>query len=309
LTPGSPSQVHISPNSPRSSSEKRKYWPLLLICVIGIVLLGLANIRGIPGLASTSTFAMEVNPLLSRVFPSGGLTTIIVGDACVAFMHDHSGPGITLEEYLQNGETLASPIARREPPSLPGCMKGLTSYEDMHSANRLVKALAPRGSTIVVRHPRDVNIRDFENNNFMLIGDPLADPWYELWSPYLNYIFEPAGAGVHIRSRSPAKGDPFIYAPTRENRQTQYVVLSVVPNLRETGSILLLFGTSAEATKDVVELVGQTRLPPELNQLLLRASKPTTSLEIVMQVDNASGVPGGWKVLASRFYATRRPLR
>jgi len=280
-----------------------------LICTIGIVLLGLANTRGIPGLASTSTFAMEVNPLLSRVFPSGGLTTIVVGDACVAFMRDHFGQGITLEEYLQNSENLASPIARRGPPSLLGCTKGLTSYADMSSANRLVKALSPRAGTILVRHPRDVNIRDFENNNFVLIGDPVADPWYELWSPYLNYIFEPAGAGVHIRSRSPAKGDPFIYTPTRENKQTQFVVLSVVPNLRETGSILLLFGTSAEATRDVTEIVTQTRLPPELNQLVLRAHKPTTSLEIVMQVDIASGVASGCKVLVSRFYANRRPLR
>jgi hypothetical protein len=229
LAPRPLSPVHISPDSPRSSPGKDRYRPFLLICTISIVLFGLGNIRGIPGLASTSTFAMNVNPLLSRVFPSGGLTTIVVGDACLAFMRDHFGQGITLEEYLQHSENLASPFARRGARSLLRCTKGLTSNEDMSSANRLVKALSPRAGTILVRHPRDVNIRDFENNNFMLVGDPLADPWYELWSPYLNYVREPAGSGLHIRSRSPAKGDPSIYTPTLEDKQTQFVVLRSFP--------------------------------------------------------------------------------
>lgn len=61
---------------------------------------------------------------------------------------------------------------------------------------------------MVVRHPRDVNVRQFSDDNVILLSGPFSNPWVQIFESRLNFRIEQDAPGnVSICNASPSPAD------------------------------------------------------------------------------------------------------
>ena len=86
-----------------------------------------------------------------------------------------------------------------------------------------------------------------KQDNVILIGSPIANPWDELFESRMNFTVIPdSGVPTYITNRAPAAGEQSTYTPTAS---VGYCTVAYLPNPDHNGSVLLLEGTGSEATE------------------------------------------------------------
>src|SRR5262249_52180674 len=146
-----------------------------------------------------------------------------------------------------------------------------------------------------------------QTGSFVLLGGPLADPWHRLFENRLNFVFESdlKRGTAWIRNKSPRGGEREIYAPAVE-KGTEFAIVALVPNLRGTGSVLLLAGTTMEGTEAAGNMVIRDELPPGLRQIVDRVRNAEDSIEVLLETHVVAGFPGESKVVAWRVHLAAR---
>lgn len=83
----------------------------------------------------------------------------------------------------------------------------------------------------------------------ILIGGRVSNPWVDLYEDRLNFIMNTKFKGLGlttVTNRAPAKGEQQRYVSTDT---TGYCVVAYLPNPERTAKVLLIEGTSADATE------------------------------------------------------------
>jgi hypothetical protein len=96
-------------------------------------------------------------------------------------------------------------------------------------------------------------MRLLNTENAILVGSKRSNPWAELFEPMLNFSFdydESSGRAL-VRNRAPKPGEQPVYSASiaSDGVKQGYAVVAYLPNLRRTGSVLLLAGTSTAETE------------------------------------------------------------
>lgn len=155
---------------------------------------------------------------------------------------------------------------------------------------------------------RSTRLVDFKtDDSFILLGSPRSNPWDDLFRDELDFSFDfdPNRKSEFIRNRRPRTGESLTYIPTTEGWGTgqAYAVIALVPNPNQAGQILLIAGSSAEAT----EAAGNLATNPELFQRTLDREgisphgKPR-HFEVLMRVSTMAGSPNTFKVIACHVF-------
>lgn len=207
--------------------------------------------------AAAPRAVMKPDPLWSRVFNSGQKTNILVSDAVYRELQYFLRRDISLEEYLAPGYP-NSLIAKARPEAKEALAflgrQQTTSVGSATLGSRLFLFGSRMGGDPVIRYPRHVNAREFQTDNFILLGSRLSDPWEELFESSLNFpLAEDAVTHrFYLRNRAPRPGEQAEYRES-ENQSETYADLAILPNLAETGAVLILNGidmVAAEAAGD-----------------------------------------------------------
>lgn len=126
--------------------------------------------------------------------------------------------------------------------------KGLGNTSEFKLAQRIL-ALDPLGKNLHLYSARQYMPALVKQDNVILIGGRVSNPWAELFESRLNFVeitrFENYGVTM-VANRAPAPGEPAAYQSTDS---VGYCVVAFLPNSDQNGKVLLIEGTSAESTE------------------------------------------------------------
>jgi len=111
---------------------------------------------------------------------------------------------------------------------------------------------------LIVRYARDLRMDDLRNGNAILLGAVHTNPWVSLLQEGLNFQFS-CGRRVDdcfILNTHPAAGEQSAYrtSPNDPTHET-YAIVALLPNLGQSGSILLIEGLNMAGTEAAANLV------------------------------------------------------
>jgi hypothetical protein len=149
-----------------------------------------------------------------------------------------------------------------------------------------------------------LNIRDFKTENFVLIGSRRAVPWAQLFEPQLNFSFEEDRAThrFHLRNKRPKPGEPAIYVPTeRDGSLESYADIALLPNLGNSGSVLILSGITMEASEAAGELVIAKGFSQQLARMLGPQAVRDRYFEIILKTRAVAGASRSSQIVTYRL--------
>ena len=88
-----------------------------------------------------------------------------------------------------------------------------TSVGSATAGSLLMEQGRKYGGDPVLRHPRHLNAREFQTDNFIILGSRLSVPWLEMLEPELNYAvrIDPRTRELYLQNRYPAQNEPARY--------------------------------------------------------------------------------------------------
>jgi hypothetical protein len=160
----------------------------------------------------------------------------------------------------------------------------------------------------VIRAAKNIRFDDLQDGNAILLGSNYSNPWDELFSEHLNFRFvnRPDENRYWIVNQHPLAGETAVYEPTaKANLHRTYAVIAFLPNLKDTGQVLLLQGLDAAGTQAAANMLFSG---DELQQILRNAERAPghlRSFEVLIEatsLDSDSHATGS-HIVASRFYS------
>jgi hypothetical protein len=186
-----------------------------------------------------------------------------------------------------------------------------TSVADLDLAAKLAQLKAVVPERLAIRFARDLRMDDLHTGNAILLGSSDANPWVSLFEPQLNFQFsrgiEFGGSGT-IRNTHPLPGEQAEYASiTGDATNATYGVIAFVPNLDNTGHVLLIEGVNMAGTQAAGEFLLR---PEQMRPLLDRALDAHGHLqpfEILLKTTSIAANPSSAQVLSERVHPTAAP--
>ena len=307
--PAPPQAPLVGKPLPDSWSFNRRHL-LALVLLAGISGLGITIWKLTPSRAYTFLAArpLSQNPLLARILHTGDSTKIVMADVGLVFLEHFLGRTISLHDYLRADYPyylLSSVQDSNVRTILEGAsVRPYTSYSDVNAVTKLLQFTQKYQPKVFIRHPRQLNIRDFETSSFILLGGNLSNPWFQLFESRLNFVFESdlKEEKVWIRNKAPRSGEQKIYLP-RSNSEETFAVIGMFPNRSSSGSVLLLAGIRMEGTEAATDMILRDELPTDLLRIVGQAVGPDGSIEVLLSTRTIAGSPQDTKIVAYRVHA------
>ncbi len=239
-----------------ASGQRR--WMIPALIVAGIVILALGFEYTSLWLQNRaehrSLYAWQYSPSVAS-FWSGFLgaspdTDIVMSDAFFKLAQDLTRKSFTLNDYLSrtyvtelmNDEK--SPDARLVISKVSAWSSGNSNH--LALARRIL-SLDPLGKSIRLYYARDYTPDLIKQDNVILLGSAVTNPWDSLFDSRLNFtVALDSDDSSAIINRAPAAGEQKVYSRTDS---TGYCVVAYLPNPNSNGKVLIIEGTTVEATE------------------------------------------------------------
>lgn len=248
------------------------------------------------------------NPLSARIFATDQPVSIVVADTNLVVLQNELRTDISIGDYISRDypENILRSVTD---PQKHAFLKGLafrrfTSLADVNVAARCTELASEFGAKSEILYARNMNARDFEHGNFILIGSRTADPWVSLFEPQLNFVFEkdPTTQSFRFRNKRPLAGEQAVYVPAAQNDSStmSYVDVALVPNLSKTGYVLLLNAATMDANEAAMRLALDDKLPSALSAVIGSDKRADQSFEIFLRDHAINGVVSSFDVISVR---------
>ena len=246
----------------------------------------------------------------SVILNSGHTLQIVASDPDFATEQDITGHATSLadyanEKYIPDQSTL-SPEIRSFYLKYLGGQKA--AYVDLPITADIVSITRLTAKKFRIRTARSMRLRDFQtDDDFILLGSPLSNPWVQMFSNELDFrfIFTNESSLQSIENVHPRTNELKIYNPQGpgfgRNPATgiAYAVVAFLQNPRQSGNVLILAGTGAEATEAAARLVTDaSNLPIALKNCDDASNGPLMNFELLIKVDIMAGSPTNTNVAA-----------
>ena len=268
-------------NSPSPHTSKSQYLVVVLLVALAFGAGDLWNRIGPGQMASKTPLANRTLPW-SSLLHSGHMLQIVASDPDFATEQDITGHAVSLADYANERYI---PDQSLRPEIRDFCLHYLRGSRvadiDLPIVTNIVSITGLSPEQFRVRTARSIRLTDFNaDQDFILIGSPLSDPWVQMFSDNLDFrfVFTDKSSLQSIENAHPHANEQKIYTPqgagfdTRPATGVSYAIIALVENPHSRGHTLILAGTGAEAT----EAAGQdrnrvhhaSRHPAELRPLL-----------------------------------------
>lgn len=251
----------------------------------------------------------EPQTIVDLVLRPAQRTLVVLADSSMVFLQQFSGKTLTVEEYANRDYRRNLAAKNPEVQSMLQALTAaqLTSVADMLLAARVIRLRSDMASRIEILHARSVTARNLKEDNLLLIGGPRSNPWVSLFEDRLNFRFSFSDRAVPptILNPHPRASEASSYSSeTNPNGDRKYYArIALVPNLSGTRNVLLVSGSTMEATEAAAEFVLSTRSPELLvNALGLRTLTLTSSFEVLLETSAVGGTAKNARIVAGRLY-------
>ena len=217
-----------------------------------------------------------------------------------------TGHLVPLSEYINRDYlSLKSPYNIDEQNMRDLDAQRYTNVTDLNAVMRFSRLPEANSGQFMVRYSRDLHMEDLKDANVILLGSSFSNPWAELFEKTLNFEFayQPHPNASHIVNRHPQAGELPVYEndATGPSHRT-YAVIAFVPNLNNTGSVLLVEGLTMAGTEAAVDtLFNRSMMRPLLDQFR-NADGSLNPFEILIETRSFGSDSPQASVVATRVY-------
>ena len=248
----SPAEVHEIP-----WSKERRRWILGALIAEGVIALLLA--AGCVALwmenraVNRSFYAWQYKPSVAAFWTdflgTSPDTDVVMPDTSFAMVQSISGKTFSFNEYLSRNFASALEDKNLSPDTRTAL--GLIAARNLGTPSgfkltQRILALDPLGKKIHPYYARDYMPALLKHDNVVLIGARIANPWDELFENQMNFTAKTNNSFTTIANRAPLAGEKQVYSRTDS---VGYCAVAYLPNPSGGGGVLLIEGTSAEATE------------------------------------------------------------
>jgi hypothetical protein len=241
---------------------------VVLSVVLAVVCVGLWQTNRRLVLQSSGLASAGRAPIWQYLFNDDHQTFIVCADSTLVVAQTLMRHPVTLDQYLAG-----------DYPNLPeaGALAQLlqkwqfTDMTDVRLVQRIYRLNADHWDKVSIRSARSTQIQDFKNGNIVLLGSSRSNPWDTLFEASLNFQFgfEEATRTPLILNRAPAPGEEREYRAARAGESGQaFSTIAFVPNLRHTGNVLIIAGSTGDSTEATGEFLTNPKTSAALVELL-----------------------------------------
>jgi hypothetical protein len=258
----------------------------LLAACVGLTI----RVAQLSGGSRSRQLPPALHGLWSRLFAEGRTTDLVLADSNLSLLQDLVQQPLPTSEYrsgnlTQKAEAILGDSSRRVIETLMS--RRYTSVADVQIVSQLLLLDGLDARQFRVHFARDFAPEDLRTSNVILSGSKRSNPWVQLFEDDLNFRFdhdEARGYAV-IVNRHPRPGEQERYltsvgSPTLES----YGVVAFVPNLGDTGNVLIIAGGGMNATEAAGEFVTHDELlDPFLRRAGWKPGQPVPYFEVLLE--------------------------
>jgi len=243
-----------------------------------------------------------VSALWSQFVDTNRGTDIVIADQSFLLLQNIDKQVFSFNEYL-NRSYVNRVDASNPSPDMRGVLdliasKNIGSMGEFRLGQRIL-ALDPQGKNIHLYSAREYMPPLLSRDNVILIGGPLSNPWQQLFASRMNFIEEPDSSRMNpIHNRAPEPGEQAVYSTDAD--PLGYCVVAYLPNPKHNGKVLIVEGTSSEATEAGGDFLLSENQLASFQKRLHTASLPY--FEVLLKTSQASDTPFSTVVTAYRAY-------
>jgi hypothetical protein len=299
--PVEPVRVPERLSAPLQPVLKRKRYLALLLLAAGLACLVWLTVRH---------FAYRIreqpDPLWAQLFDHNHETLIVPSDDGIVMIQNLTGHLVPLSEYIARDYlSLKSPynIDAQNMKDLDA--QRYTNVTDLNAVLRLARLPQADAVHSRVRYARELRMQDLKDANAILLGSSFSNPWAELFEKTLNFEFyyEPHPNASHIVNRHPQGAEPPIYEndATGPSHRT-YAVIGLVPNLNNTGWVLLVEGLTMAGTQAAVDTLFNSSVMRPLLAQFRNGDGSFNPFEILIETRSFGSDSPQASIVATRVY-------
>jgi hypothetical protein len=240
--------------------------------------------------------------LWKQLFNPRSRNILVAADSGLVMLHGATSHDTSLSEYLsRNFNTEVDPLPsprKNEILSLAG--RRYTSFVDLEFFDRLTHLPEALSSTYSIRYARDISINDLKDSNAILSGSRDANPWVEVFEPQMNFVLhDDLSRGIRsFSNRNPRPGESDHY----QSDASEYGVLAFLPNLENTGNVLIVEGTSVAGTQAISDFLFSDGPLDAFLFSIARKNGSVPHFELLVKSGNVSGSASRSQILAYRLH-------
>jgi hypothetical protein len=272
-------------------------WPLMTAVLAGVVLLllgvtwylGQENRRQQQTLARLQKTLPPLS-LWSRLFTADKPPVVAVSDIAHVVVRRVTKTNSSLTDYLNRKYfTELTPDLQQFLSS-----RRWTTLADLKLVRRLTE-LDHTGQMRVV-HPWDLQLQDLQTNNVILLGGRYSNPWIEVFENQRNFKmgYDWQTNRPYYQNPAPQPGEAARYVMGSDGGSTDdsYGIITFLPNIHHTGSILIIEGTTSEGLEAAGDFFTNARLFGQF-EARLQAEKKDAAMpcfELLVKTSRVNGV-------------------
>ena len=254
--------------------------------------------------------------LASRDWPFSALiddqhdTYIVTSDTSLVLIQELLERQISLDDYLSRRfETSATLHPARADLTRMLRNRNYTNTAEMTVAAQIIQSKGDPGKRIFLRSSRDMHFSEVKNQNVILLGSTIGNPWAKLFGDKLNFEFDmDANQRGFYRNRSPRNGEQSVYSMTTRSGETgdAYAVVAFLPNVNRNGHVLLIGGTTSEGTQAGGEFImDASRTAKALQAMGITPSGSRHYFELLLRTKAVAGSATESAIVAHRIIPAR----
>lgn len=281
--------------------------------IVGLIILVLAACcvvlwaqnRAIRQLMYPWKYMPTVESLWSGFFDSNQDTDVIMEDSSFMLAQNLGGESFTFNDYISRAY-IAKLQSKTLSPEMHDALN-LISNKVLGRASdfRLVQhilALDPMGRKLHLYNAHEYMPSLVNKDNIIVLGNPTSNPWFLLFENRLNFVELPKWNDMSpVTNQVPAAGEQAIYMQTGS---VGYCVVAYLPKLDGSGKVLLIEGTSSEATEAGGEFLLSEKQLSDFKKKLNADKLPY--FELLLKTSQERSTPLSATVEAFRTYPGMR---
>ena len=309
LTPASVAQ---STHAERTLARFRLpvFLALLTVLFAGFCVLLFLQNRALRSAAHPWLDKPAVSAFWGEFLGSNKETEIVLPDSSISLHEEITRQPISLGDYLGHAYTDEAHMADFSPDrkaDLAGIFShNLVTFGDVRAAQQ-IQSLDPTSSLLRLTTARFCSADSIKRNNLILIGGKKANPWVFLFEDEMNFSLDQRSDSLlmFVTNRKPQTGEKEKYFEISARKETLgYSVVAYLPNPSRTGSVVVLAGTSSDATNAAAEFLTTEEQMDKFRKLLHVQTFPY--FEVLLSTSQLSGTSFHAEVVAYRTYPNLR---
>lgn len=239
----------------------------------------------------------------SAMLPRRKQLKIVFSDPDIVVLQGITGNEISLTDYADHHYVPSQQLLDHPSSVVARLFKGYNVPIIDADFALSVRSLLPSGPINTYR-ARALQSQDFKTeDNFILLGSPVSDPWVALFQDRLDFYFtyDPARHEEIINNRHAEHGETSVYVPTTPGWGTgqAFAIIGLLTNPNQTGHVLILAGSNSAATGAAYRLVtDMDSISRVLQEHGVDVHDPKTQFEILLRVNTMASSLNNFDVVA-----------